>query len=849
MRRVNGVSRGVAALALGGVMALSAPTYADEALTKASETELVAAQVMPFEAAVDAAKQAMATAPQTALEKARQAEKLVPDATTPNALATTLWLQGEALTRLNQVDEAAPLIKRGIAMLDGQSTKLAGDLFLARGRIARIKGQEGMALEDCQSAYRIFERLGEKRSMAIALQTIGTLYDRARQYDRVIDYYERASTVFSDGAILDLVSLNNRANAYRELNRLDDARVLLTQALAMAEEAKSALLRARILTNLAVLNIKRGDFDAAQGAIEAGFALTQSEEAKGWTPFLFGASAELELARGRLDAARSAINKAFEGADLEATQTPFRDFHETAYRIFEQTGEPALALEHLTAFKRIDDQGRDIAASANLALMNAEFELANKELQIQTLRADKLESEAALANASKRQERLIVLGIILFLVIFALFLYYNYRASINMSKSLSDFNRKLEAKNVELGENNIALQEANQAKLEFLAVTSHEIRTPLNAIIGLSDVMLNSSAIIARDREHLEMVNSAGKNLLTIVNDILDVSKLEAGRVEIQKAALDVVECIKDVAGIWRKAANEKGLEFILDVPEQGGKFITDDRLIRQVVSNLLSNAVKFTSEGGITLRFQIKDGIGFAIEVEDTGIGIAPEMHEKIFETFKQADGRLQRQYGGTGLGLAIVKKIATALGGNVALESEFGVGSIITVIIPTEKAPPAVTVAETSSEGNPEVVKDCNNDVDLSGLRILIAEDNPTNAMVIRAFLQEKVAHIEIVENGALAVDAVQEDEFDLVLMDKQMPVMDGIAATKSIRGLPASKREIPIVAVTADAFDGAREHVFENGMDGFVSKPLDAAMLIDAIAATLAARSRKLAEQTAA
>ena len=848
MRRASRVIGAFAALALAGAMAVSMPAYADEAREKPSSNEPVAEQSTPFETAVEAAKKAMAGAPQTALENALKAESLAAGATAPDALATTLWLQGEALTRLNRADEAGPLIERAIALLDDRSTKLAGDLLLARGRIARTMSEEGKALADFQDAYMIFEALGENRSQAIALQTIGTLYDSARQYDRVIEYYERASTAFSDGAILDLVSLNNRANAYRELKRYDDARTLLTQALVMAKASGSALLQARILTNLAVLDVRRGDFDAAAAAIKEGFEFVQSEDAKDWTPFLFGARAELEFARGRLGESRSAIEKAFDGADLGATPAPFRDFHEAAYRIFEQTGEPAQALAHLAAFKRIDDQGRDVAASANLALMNAEFEVANKELQIQTLRADKLESEAALLNASKRQERVVAIGLLVIgLVVFG-FLVYAYRSARKTAKTLHDFNQEQEAKNVELSETNIALEEANMAKLEFLAVTSHEIRTPLNAIIGLSDVVLNGGAIVARDREYLEMVNSAGKHLLAIVNDILDVSKLEAGRLIIDKAPLDVGGCVLNVAEIWRKAAEDKGLEFDVNIEIGSDAYNSDGRLVRQVVSNLLSNAVKFTSDGRIVLRLLSRDGEGFIIEVADTGIGVAPEMHARIFEPFRQADGSLQRKYGGTGLGLAIVRKIAIALGGDVTLRSEIGVGSTFTVVVPAEKAA-AVESRDAVAEASAELAGERQDVVDLSALRVLIAEDNPANAMVIRAYLQRQVAHIEIVENGALALEAVQAGEFDIVLMDKQMPVMDGVAATKAIRALKGRASKIPIIAVTADAFDGAREHVLENGMDGFVSKPLDAATLIEVIADTLATHLRQPIDQTAA
>ncbi len=815
------------------------PVFGKEESNDASSAQLI----VTFADAVDVAKREMAGAPLTALENAQEAERLAADATELDALETALWLQGEALTRMNRAEEARPIIERAIAQLSDRSSKLAGDLLLARGRIERVVSEEGKALESFQAAYKVFEPLGEARSQALALQSIGTLYDSAHQYERVIEYYERASDVYSDGAILDLVSLNNRANAYRELQRYDEARQMLTEALGMAEASGSALLQARILTNLAVLETRSGDYAAAEDAANRGLEQAQHDQAKGWAPFVWGAKAELEMARGRTDAALEAIQRAFQGVELDKTPAPFRDFHETAYRLFEQTGETQKALAHLAAFKRLDDQGRNVAASANLALMNAEFEFANKELQIQTLRADQLEKDAALVRSQQRQGRIIFVALLLFGFGLVAFLGFAYRSARKAERVATSFNEKLETKNTELGETNIALEKANQAKLEFLAVTSHEIRTPLNAIIGLSDVVLAGETVQPKDREYLEMVNSAGKNLLTIVNDILDVSKLESGRLIIEKAPMDIGGCILNVAEIWRKAAEEKGLKFNVEVADDGNFFICDGRLIRQVVSNLLSNAVKFTKEGGVTIRYRPADEGGFHIEVSDTGVGIAPEKREEIFDAFKQADGHLQRDYGGTGLGLAIVRKIAEALGGSVVLQSEEGFGSTFAVLIPAEKA--TLDQREDCRDRDAEARNSAENaQADLSEMKVLIVENNETNAALMRAFLQDDVREIEIVENGALAVDAVEEGSFDVVLMDKQMPVMDGVAATKAIRSLLGPVRDIPIIAVTAEAFDDTRKQVLDCGMDGFVSKPLDAQTLKDAIHAAFAAKMRRAA-----
>ena len=792
--------------------------------------------IASFDEAVAAAKASMMGEPNKALENAVLAENLAANATVTDALATSLWLQGEALTRLNKPDEAAPIIERAIAALSGDASKLAGDLRLAQGRIQRVLGQDGAALESFQEAYKIFEPLGVARSQALALQSIGTLYDNAHQYERVIEYYERASEAFSDGAMLDLVSLNNRANAYREMRRFEDAHLMLEGALEMAEQSGSNMLQARILTNVAVLEVRHGELEAAEEAIERGFKKADNDDARGWAPFLWGARSELEFERGNLIAAKNASEKTFEDVELDATPAPFRDFHEAGFKIYSQLGEHEIALAHLSAFKRLDDQGRDVAASANLALMNAEFEFANKELEIEKLRTAELQKNIELAQAREMQGLIIGVGTLTIVFCLLGFMAWAYRSARKSQQATEAFNKKLGTKNEELSATNTALEKANQAKMEFLATTSHEIRTPLNAIIGLSDVVLNGDAIIPQDREYLTMVNSAGKDLLHIVNDILDVSKLESGRLSINKEPVEIGPCLLNVAEIWRKAATEKNLEYVVEVEGDLGSFMTDGRLIRQVASNLISNAIKFTNEGKISVALTKAAGAGFEIKVSDTGIGVAPEQHEEIFEAFKQADGRLQRTYGGTGLGLAICKKITLALGGDTSIDSVLGAGSTFTVDIPAERQDEQSAGATDAPHISLPKTPDMNQSVDLGTLRVLIVEDNATNATVINAFLCDQVARIHIVENGALAVEAVQKEEFDVILMDKQMPVMDGIMATKAIRKLPTAIRDIPIIAVTADAFDGASEHVLRNGMDGFVAKPVEAKILTDAILTAL-------------
>lgn len=490
-----------------------------------------------------------------------------------------------------------------------------------------------------------------------------------------------------------------------------------------------------------------------------------------------------------------------------------------------------------------DRQRIDFDAAMDLALINVEYELANKELELEKVRTRELQKSIQLARARELQAKTI--GISAFLIGFSLLtlLISGYRSARKAQQISESFNKKLETKNEELGVTIIALEEANQAKIEFLATMSHEIRTPLNAVIGLSDVVLNGETISSRDREFLKTINYAGNDLLHIVNDILDVSKLETGELVVKPSPVEVGECIVNVTEIWRKAATEKGLQYLVEIDDELEAFETDGRLLRRVVSNLISNAVKFTNVGKIHIALRnLEDQEGFEISVSDTGIGIASKKHKEIFEAFKQADGRLKRTFGGTGLGLAICKKLSKALGGEIIIQSALGQGSVFTVRIPAQSS--AVVDVELPIKTASHFTAEAASDIDLSKVRVLIAEDNQTNVAVMKAFLDGVVGDLKVAKDGKQAVEAVKKGHVDIVLMDKQMPIMDGVEATKAIRALTLPNVDTPIIGVTADSFDGARDHFLQCGVDSFLSKPVNAPALISAIKEALSRKPCKVA-----
>jgi signal transduction histidine kinase/ActR/RegA family two-component response regulator len=404
-----------------------------------------------------------------------------------------------------------------------------------------------------------------------------------------------------------------------------------------------------------------------------------------------------------------------------------------------------------------------------------------------------------------------------------------YEASESLRALARSLEEQVVVRTSQLAEARDRAEDAGRAKSDFLAMMSHEIRTPLIGVLGMAE-LLASSPLDEEQRQQVATIRASGDTLLVIINDILDFSKVEANKLELEVGDVDLAAELDHVARLYRPLALAKGVALDLELDEVTTRVVRGDRVrIRQIVSNLVSNAVKFTHVGSVAVHARTErdhDVVTVVIDVIDTGIGISRERLGRLFQAFTQADASTTRRFGGTGLGLAISERLAQMMGGNVQVRSDAGIGSVFSLRLFLEPGGDSPHTDELAAAVD---------DAAIAALRVLVAEDNVVNRKVAVALLARLGLQVDLAVDGREAVAAARDGGYDVILMDMQMPEMDGLEATSIIRTLPLDPRPV-IVALTANAFAADRGSCLDAGMDDFMTKPFTLDQLRQALAAAV-------------
>lgn len=651
------------------------------------------------------------------------------------------------------------------------------------GSIYRTQGNYEKALKYSLQALKIDEESGDKYSIAVSHTNIGNIYFNAGNYDKALRYYQQALHVFHEMSDKQNTAtvLNNIGGIYFKQNNFQKAIINFSEAIKTYEAVDDKVGIAIDLNNIAQIYFSQSNYKKAIEYYKKSLKLASEIRAKDIMESDYESISEIS---GKLNDYQSAYK-----------------YHKL--------------------FSDIKDTLLNVQINKQLDEMAIKYETEKKEKENELLKKESTKQHFL----NKRQEELLnylMLGLVLISGIGLLF-FIRSRSKQKTNEFLKELvDLKTQEEN-ELRKAKEAVEQSMKLKEQFLANMSHEIRTPLNAIIGFTN-LLHEGNLGVNEKEYIHFIKTAGENLINIVNDILDMSKIESGKIVFEEKPLSIEELFKSLKILLDHKAKEKNLELSFHCNEDVPLLVLGDfTRLTQIFINLIGNAIKFTERGSIKAEAavleQAKESVTLVFSVIDTGIGIPRDKLNSIFDRFSQAEADTTRKYGGTGLGLSIVKNLIELQDGALAVRSELNEGTEFSFSLTFKPA-----------QVNKKTIVFLKERPHLKNLKILLAEDNALNVKLVEAVFVNSGIQITVAGNGKEAIEALSKNNFDLILMDMQMPEMDGYQATTYIR--QTLKNDIPIIAMTAHVMEGEREKCLQLGMNDYIPKPFNIDVLFETI-----------------
>jgi len=682
------------------------------------------------------------------------------------------------------------------------------------------QGHYDTAQQLVQQSLKLSEEIKDDYGIAWGLNAMGVFYSRQGNKEKALEYYLKGLEINESigDRRSESYSLRNIGNTYSKLGDDEKALKFMERSLVIDEETKDKRGLANSLSSIGNFYSKQGEKEKALEYYQQSLALSREIGNRDMECEELQSIGLIYMEQGDCLMCIAEFQESYKIALEIGSLTDQLSTCEYLYEANKELGKYAKALAYHEKILVLEDSINYASLSNNLQQMEYTRQLFADSLHHEE---DKLKIElthkAELRKKEKTKNIFIVSGLIILLIAGGLW-------------NRMRFTRKANAR---LKKEKDRAESSEQFKHQFLANMSHEIRTPMNAIKGMSDILIRRKPK-ADQMKYLNAIKESSDSLLVIINDILDLSKIEIGKIDLEHIPFSMSEMIKNVHTIMQFKAEEKGLELKSDIPTNIPQVIGDPTRLRQVIINLVGNAIKFTEKGIVTTSLKIEtqqDGTNISAHftISDTGIGIEKDKLKQVFNSFEQAYADTSRKFGGTGLGLSISKKLIKLQHGKIWVESKKGVGSQFHFTLPYAVCKEKENIEVDSTTSNIENISN-----QLKGVRVLLAEDNAFNAVVAREELEDAIeeAMVVVAENGAIAVEQISHNDFDVVLMDVQMPVMNGYEATEAIRSLGSDKSKIPIIAMTANVMKEEVELCYKVGMNDFIGKPFDTEELIQKI-----------------